>query len=582
MTSRILPWKLYAVYLVVLAVFTVLVGTWILSAQRAFHRAAVEEELLRSAQLLAGALDGSDALTIENVDPRVKRWGQSAEIRLTVVAPSGVVLGDSLADPAGMENHADRPEIRAALRGEQGSDQRVSATQGVSTLYVAAPLKREGRVIAAARAALPLTRLKQQLAGQRMKLLAGGSVLVGLAAVLGWFVAVALGAPLEDIKRGAERFAAGDLSRRIDAHGTREVTALADSLNRMAMELDGRMKTIERQAAEREAILSSMSEGVIAVDEAGRVISLNDAAARLLSVNAADVLGRPLPEIVRNSALEELVAGVLQTGQAAEGEIVLQAGSERFLQVHCTVLHDSADRPHGAVAVVADLTRLRHLETVRREFVANVSHELKTPVTSIKGFIETLRDGAFRDPVRAERFLEIIARQSERLSMIIEDLLTLSRLEEEGGEPQIPMRSAGVAELLESAAQVCESKASERSIPVRIACDHGLQLRMNPPLLEQAIVNLVDNAIKNSDPGSPVQVEARVEGSEVLISVSDGGCGIEAEHLGRLFERFYRVDQARSRKAGGTGLGLSIVKHIAQAHGGSVSVTSVTRSEGGE
>jgi two-component system phosphate regulon sensor histidine kinase PhoR len=575
MIRSTLPWKLYIAFLVALLAFTLAVGSWVLSAQRTFHLESIAEELLRSAQLVEGALGTSGDLTPFSVDARTKDWGRRAGTRLTVIASDGRVLGDSTAAPALMENHASRPEVRAALSGGMGRDVRASATSGARTFYVAVPLVQGNEVVGAVRVALPVSAIDAQVAAQRSRLLAGASLFVLVAAVLGFVGAQALGRPFEAIQRGAERFAAGDLSRRLEVRGSRETTALAASLNRMAAELDQRMRTIERQATELEAILSSMSEGVLAVDESGRIISLNAGAARLLEVAPDEARGRPLQEIVRNRQLESLVSGVLATGEAADSDLVLgSTDRERSLQIHCTVLRDSASVAHGAVMVLADLTRLRHLETVRREFVANVSHELKTPVTSIKGFIETLRDGALHDPERAARFLEIVGRQAERLSLIIEDLLMLSRLEHEGLAAELPQRSASVRELLASAAQVCELKAGERDTPIRIQADTDLAVRMNPPLLEQAVVNLIDNAVNHSEPGNAIDVVAERIGSEVAIRVVDRGIGIEPEHLPRIFERFYRVDRARSRKAGGTGLGLAIVKHIAQVHGGAVGVVS--------
>jgi two-component system phosphate regulon sensor histidine kinase PhoR len=224
--------------------------------------------------------------------------------------------------------------------------------------------------------------------------------------------------------------------------------------------------------------------------------------------------------------------------------------------------------------VLDDVTRLRRLENLRRDFVANVSHELKTPITSIKGFIETLQDGALNNEGDARRFLEIMARQADRLNAIIEDLLHLSRVEEEAAQQDIELKEQPLRESLQAALHGCQHKAGARQIPLKLKCETGLCARINAPLLEQAVVNLLDNAIKYSAPGSPVEVEAGQEKDGIAIRVRDGGCGIAAEHLPRLFERFYRVDKARSRQMGGTGLGLAIVKHIAQAHGGRVAVTS--------
>ena len=220
------------------------------------------------------------------------------------------------------------------------------------------------------------------------------------------------------------------------------------------------------------------------------------------------------------------------------------------------------------------MTRLKRLEMVRRDFVANVSHELRTPVTSIKGFVETLLDGAMHNPDELQRFLRIVASQTDRLTAILEDLLTLSRVEQEENGAEIVFSPGPVKNVLDAAVEVCQMKASEKNIHVEITCDSVLQVPMNAPLLEQAVINLIDNAIKYSDPGQTVHVTATGSNGEVVIEIRDQGCGISREHLPRVFERFYRVDKARSRKLGGTGLGLAIVKHIAQAHNGRATVES--------
>jgi two-component system phosphate regulon sensor histidine kinase PhoR len=264
--------------------------------------------------------------------------------------------------------------------------------------------------------------------------------------------------------------------------------------------------------------------------------------------------------------------------EPVEADIVMRVGAEdRYLQANGTLLHadDDDESPVGAVVVLNDVTRLKRLEAVRRDFVANVSHELKTPVTSIKGFAETLEDGALDDPDVARRFVRIIAGQADRLNSIIGDLLALSTLEQRDDQPHLTLEEADVCDVVKVAVEVCDPKAQAKRIPIRVSCDGRVLAAVNPPLLEQAVVNLVDNAVKYSPEGSAVEVAVREADDEIVISVGDHGSGVPREHLPRLFERFYRVDKARSRDLGGTGLGLAIVKHIAQAHGGRVSVDSI-------
>jgi two-component system phosphate regulon sensor histidine kinase PhoR len=301
---------------------------------------------------------------------------------------------------------------------------------------------------------------------------------------------------------------------------------------------------------------------------------MNKATAQFFNVFKPETApGRSLEEVFRNVTLQKFVAEVLESREPRECELMIQSSQTYCLQACGTNLLGLQDRRIGAVVVFNDVSRLRRLENLRREFVANVSHELKTPITSIKGFIETLLDGAVNDPVEAERFLKIVAKHADRLNSIIEDLLMLSRLEQDGKEG-MAMRATGLCGLMNSAVEVCAQRAAAKNIAIHIECPEALTAVVNPPLIEQALINLIGNAVKYSANGKAITVRARDEKGGILLSVKDQGYGIEEKHLDRLFERFYRVDKGRSRQEGGTGLGLSIVKHIAQAHGGTVSVQS--------
>jgi two-component system phosphate regulon sensor histidine kinase PhoR len=317
-----------------------------------------------------------------------------------------------------------------------------------------------------------------------------------------------------------------------------------------------------------------MVEGVFGVDMEERLIGLNLAAARILGCDPSQAQGRSIQEVLRHSDLQRFVQHALSSDEPVEKDITLFTEEESILWGIGTPLRDGKKKRIGALIVLNDVTRLRKLENIRRDFVANVSHEIKTPITAIKGFVETLRDGAAKNPEDGERFLSIIQKHVDRLEALVEDLLSLSRIEKEGEREEIVLKERAIREVLAGAIQLCDARASAKNIVLELTCDEDLKGEINPALLEQAVVNLIDNAIKYSDPGKRVHVEARAENKGLLIRVQDHGCGIEKKHLDRLFERFYRVDKARSRKLGGTGLGLAIVKHIIQAHGGNVSVES--------
>ncbi|MDZ7618908.1 MAG: ATP-binding protein [Patescibacteria group bacterium] len=395
-----------------------------------------------------------------------------------------------------------------------------------------------------------------------------------LAAGLSLVVCRKIARPFEDARRDAERMASGDFQHRLHASASQEMDGVAKTLNHLADQLLEQIRTLDAERNHRDAILTSMVEGVLAVDADQRLISVNRAGAALLGIDRAKATGRSLHEAVRNADLQQLVAEVLNGEQPQLAEIMFHGKEECVLEAHGTVLRSAGGQKLGALVVLHNVTQLRRLENVRRDFVANVSHELKTPVTSIKGFVETLLDGAMDNRDDAIRFLQIVAAQTDRLTMIIEDLLTLSRVEQEYEQAEIVLEPATIRNVLESAAAVCQGKAAKKDIRFTIDCQPDLLGMINPLLLEQAVVNLVDNAVKYSPAGATVELQAEASFEDVAIRVCDSGCGIPREHLSRIFERFYRVDKARSRSLGGTGLGLSIVKHIAQAHGGRAAVES--------
>ncbi len=318
-----------------------------------------------------------------------------------------------------------------------------------------------------------------------------------------------------------------------------------------------------------------MTEGVLAIDENERIISINRAAIEILELAAAAWEGRSVYEVVRNTSLQRFVSKTLSAREPREDEITLHTDKkERLIRTIGTVLRDADGARIGAVIVLDDITRIRQLENMRREFVANVSHELRTPITSIKGFVETLMEMDPEEIRDARRFLETITRQTDRLNAIIEDLMLLSRLDQESEKRLIQLRPGRIKNVLLSAIDTCSLKASEKNVDVQLDCPDELSAEIESRLLEQAVVNLIDNAIKYTEGDDQVLVTARREDSQVVIAITDHGRGIPADHHSRLFERFYRVDRARSRKLGGTGLGLAIVKHIVQAHDGSVEVRS--------
>jgi len=396
-----------------------------------------------------------------------------------------------------------------------------------------------------------------------------------VAALVSLWIARRITRPLGEMRDGAQRFANGELNRRLPLYHSEELAGLARAMNQMAAQLDERIRTVVGQRNEQEAVLASMIEGVLAIDRSEKILRINQAAAILLDLQPEAAIGRSIQEVLRKPDLQKFVTAALQSKIPTETQMRLVIrGEERFLQTHGAPLRDAAGAEIGLLVVLNDITRLQRLENLRRDFVANVSHELKTPITAIKGSVETLLGGAIEEADNALRFLDIIARQADRLNAIIEDLLALSRIEQEEEKAGIHLEPVAVNEVIQSALLACQVKARDKQVHFTVNCGEELQCLANATLLEQAIVNLIDNAIAYSSEGGAVQLGAQVVADDLEITVRDFGCGIEREHLPRLFERFYRVDKARSRKQGGTGLGLAIVKHIIQAHGGQVRVDS--------
>jgi len=381
--------------------------------------------------------------------------------------------------------------------------------------------------------------------------------------------------------------AGGSLTRRLPWHGPTPIRRIARSVDSLALRLERKLRTLAQQRNELEALLGSMNEGVLAVDHDERLIRVNPAAARMLRIDRSAALGKELHAVLRNTALLRLVSRAGSADEPVVADVLIppdatvnSANNEDLaLEARAATLHGTSGQRLGVLVVLHDVTRLRRLETVRSEFVANVSHEMKTPITAIKGFVETLLEAEEEiaddssQPDR-ERFLGIILRQADRLQAIFEDLLTLARIEGDSGQEHITFEQGRVRKVVDAATEACRISAVGKDIDFAVDCDPDLLAKINAPLLEHALVNLMDNAIKYSEPGSQVRIAAAIENNELCLAVTDHGVGIPSEHIPRLFERFYRVDRARSREMGGTGLGLAIVKHVVQAHNGRVDVVS--------
>jgi two-component system phosphate regulon sensor histidine kinase PhoR len=580
MTRLKLVWRLFPAFILI-ALICLVAGTWYTATSwRQFYLRETAADLENRARLVEIYLQDVRPVPDEmQVNEICRKLGKLTSTRLTVILSSGKVVGDSQEDPARMDNHGDRPEIQEARQGRVGVSTRFSFTLGHNRMYVAVPWRQQDRLLGVVRASLPVEAIEGAIRALYFKVALSGLGVALLVAILAFFIARRISGPLSDLQRGAMRFARGELDRKLPIPATDELASLAETLNYMTDQLQNQIQALSRKGKEQEAILSSMAEGVLALDAQGRLLTINSAGAEMLRLDPATAQNLPVSEVIQDPGLKWFINRTLSNPEAIEEEVEIKDNGRRIFKAHGTSLRDPQGLFLGTLVVLHDITQLRQLENTRRDFVANVSHELKTPITSIKGFVETLLAGALKEPENAEDFLKIIAKQTDRLNEIIDDLLTLSRIEQEAERRQIFLNGQRIKGVLQSAIQVCEAQAAARDIEIHLTCPEDLRAQINPPLLEQALVNLVDNAVKFSEPGGVVRVEAQGEGPQVVIRVRDQGPGIPPEHLSRIFERFYRVDAGRSRKIGGSGLGLAIVKHIALAHRGRVTAASTPGKE---
>ena len=511
----------------------------------------------------------------EDLQQRLREVGQKTSLRFTLVAMDGAVLADSekrsLEEVATMDNHRDRPEVMRAIAGEEGRVVRDSATMHSSYRYFAVRADSNGAPAGVVRAAIPTAAIQAQIVAARRLMLSLIAV-VYLAALLAayWIIGYIL-RPLETLAKAAETIAAGDYENRVYIDRRDELGQLARTFNRMSQDLHSRMTQLGDTTTRQATVLGGMIEGVIAVDARERIVLANRAAGQLFEFRPAAVEGRPLLEVVRNHALHQAVTTALITRRPQRLETKREGNEKLIADVHVTPL--PGDPCPGVVLVMHDTTELRRLESLRRDFVANVSHELKTPLSSIKAYAETLRNGALNDPEASHKFLERIEEQSDRLHRLILDMLMIARVESD--QQAFEIVSVSVPDVVTACFNDHAPTAAAKKINLLVEPDQPpCAVRADREGLREILDNLVDNAIKYTPDGGTVSVRWRCEAGLCHIAVEDTGIGIGPEHRKRVFERFYRVDKARSREMGGTGLGLSIVKHLAQSFGGTVGAKS--------
>jgi two-component system, OmpR family, phosphate regulon sensor histidine kinase PhoR len=517
-------------------------------------------------------------------------WMSQSGARITVIDGSGKVLADSAQDPETMENRSDRPEVQQAFATGQGESLRFSTALERQMVYQAVRYQLPSGSPVVVRAAKPLASLDVALSELRRRLLLASLVIFLIGLIASLMISRMFSARVERLTEFSKRVAEGDFRPLPGDSSSDELADLGASLNETARRLESEIAMLSGERNRSSAILRSMVEGVAVIDAQERLVFSNRAFSEILNIDSKSSEGRPLIEVVRNSELTGLIRKALDGEEGLQSDIVTGIVLQQSFSVTAAPVKAlepavgaskasrastafPTQKPSGAVVVLHDVTELRRLERVRQDFVANVSHEFKTPLTAIQGFAETLLGGALEDPKNNRRFLEIMRDHANRLARLTDDLLKLARIE--AGKLELEFSPVGVIEFIERCAETALMKASRKQITLDIEIPPGLPaVRGDASLLRDVLQNLVDNAIQYTPPCGRIRVSARVNTDEMVIEVMDTGIGIPLIDQERIFERFYRVDAARSREAGGTGLGLSIAKHIVDAHGGRLWVES--------
>ncbi|MBC7247215.1 MAG: PAS domain S-box protein [Actinobacteria bacterium] len=567
---RILIARYTALVAAILALLSLLVIIPIRSYTLSRERRSLEEQ----AQLFAGQAGRffSGEMAPREVDRYLEELAGDLPTRLTVIDAEGVVLGDSEYPAEEMENHAGRPEVAAALRGEVFSISRESRTLDRTFIYAAAPVVVDGRIVGVARVSVKEEDIMPViLRVWWIFLAASGLLLLVIVAASVWTERTVVGA-LDGLREAVADVATGDMRRKVEASNISDFSKLAENFNAMAGEVRRRVEEVDTERKKLEAILESVSTGVLVTGEGERIMLLNPAAERILGVEADTVIGRRLIEAFSSAELEEAVRRAAG-GARVEEEIELLYPWNMTLRLKSSPVETADGRILATVSTLEDVTALKRVDRVRQDFVANVSHELRTPVATIRALVESLAGGALESRDTAERFLRDLDRETARLAQLVEDLLTLSRLE--AGETILRVERFPLAELVAECLEGKGKLAARYGVEMKAAGGGEVMVEADRRLLATLLNNLLDNAVKYNQPGGSVRVSFSREGEDVVLEVRDTGVGIPREELPRIFERFYRLDRARSRETGGTGLGLSIVKHIAELHGWAVSVESV-------
>jgi len=574
-------WKLSFLFMLLVGVSVIAAGWISANSYRHNHQDTLRDHMTRELQVIDAVMpwpaEPDQANLAMELHRRAVELKSSAGMRVTYIAPDGTVMGDSDHEERTMDNHRDREEVRQALDGGFGSSIRKSETLQESRMYVAKAVARDGRIVGFIRLSMSLEEVNGELSRMWGALILGLLLLFAIAAAVSYRLSLSVTRPLERMTMAAQRMSNMDESVRVPEDSRDEIGALARALNRMSANLQEQLELVRRNGERLQDVLDHMPSGVVMIGADGRVTLYSRQAEQLLGSDSHGSVGRSYTDMKQHQDLVAFIREGLETKSPQYREVNVYDPEERLLQASLIPLTHNGGSEPGLLLVLEDVSAIRRLERMRSEFVANVSHELKTPVAAVQGFAETLLAGAMNDEETARSFLTIIHDESERLNRLIGDILELSQIESR----RSPLQFSPVdcTAFLARIRELIAKEAAKKHITLEWQTEEGLFLEADEDRLGQIVINLLQNGINYTPEGGTVKLNAESyvadDGEEkVRIAVSDTGIGIPKKDLPRIFERFYRVDKARSRSSGGTGLGLSIVKHLVELHHGAIRVES--------
>lgn len=564
---------IFITYMIIVLISLSITGFVTVKSVEKYFIKNTEDTLITHANVLRGILAPefkAQQIPSTAINEKIRKLSNDIEARITLVDLNGQVIADTERSPDELENHGNRPEIEMAYRGKIGKSIRYSSSMGTEMMYIAVPVINDGSISAVLRLALPLSQM-----GRLSKYIWGvilSSNLTGLiiAFIMSTIFSRRITKPIEEVAQAAKGIAQGNYDMKIPVTATGEIKVLAESFNHMAENLYKTISELKEGKDKTEAVLGSMTESLVAVDDKCRIIMVNSAAEKLFKIKREKVLGRHLLEMLRNRELYDLVKDVVKNKKYMSQELKIITSEEKIFYINIVPI--SEEKSSGAVAILRDITDLRKLEKVRTEFVANVSHELKTPLTSIAGFVETLLDGAYKSQDHCLYFLNIIKLETDRMTRLINELLYFSRIE---AGISFKKTHVDLIEVVMKALSVLQTAIKEKRHKVNLDLPDTIKpILSDEDSLLQIVINLLDNAIKYTPDEGKIHIALAETHDEVIITIADNGVGIAENELDRIFERFYRVDRARGGKIRGTGLGLAMVKHLVKGLGGKITVDS--------